>query len=88
MCVCVCVWCVCVVCLCVVCLCVVCVCVCGVFVCGVCECFLKNTYLQHVPLHGNNTCSRTHMILCLSFWSVFGTTCGNRFRTMTNYRSV
>ena len=28
------------------------------------------------------------MIHCLSFWSVFGTTCGNLFRSMTNYHSV
>ena len=28
------------------------------------------------------------MIHCLSFWSVFGTTCGNLFQTMTNYHSV
>jgi len=44
--------------------------------------FLINIYLQHVPLHGNTTCSSVHMIHCLSFWSVFGTTCGNLFRTM------
>ena len=65
-------------------------CVCSlcvrVFVC--CVCFLINIYLQHVPLHGNTTCSSVHMNHCLSFWSVFGTTCGNLFRTMTNYHSV
>ena len=62
--------------LCVVCeVCMVCVSVCGVF--------LINIYLQHVPLHGNTTCSSVHMIHCLSFWSVFGTTCGNLFRTFT-----
>ena len=64
------VWCVCVVCLCVVCVSV----------------YLINTYLQPVPLDANTTCSGTHVIHCLSFSSVFGTTCGNLFRTMTNYR--
>ena len=65
-----------------------CFCVCGVCVCVyvcvcMCVCFLINIYLQHVPLHGNITCSSVHMIHCLSFWSVFGTTFGNLFRTMT-----
>ena len=78
----VCVWCVCV--------CVCSVCGCGVCVCGVCVCvfFFINIYLQHVPLHSNTTCSSVHVIHCLSFWSVFGTTCGDLFRTMTNYCSV
>ena len=48
----------------------------------------KNIFLQHVPLHGNTTYSSVHVIHCLSFWPVFGTTCGNHFRTMTNNHSV
>ena len=69
-------------------------CVCGVCVMSVVSVlrvlciFLINIYLQHVPLHGNTTCSSVHMIHCLSFWSVFGTTCGNLFRSITNYHSV
>ena len=59
-----------------------------VFVCvggWVCVCgfFFINIYLQPVPLHGNTTCFSVHVIHCLSFWSVFGTTCGDLFRTMT-----
>jgi len=94
-CVCVWVWCVyvmCVWCMGVVCVCgmwCVCVCGCGVCMwCGVGVVFFINIYLQHVPLHGNTTCSSVHVIHCLSFWSVFGTTCGDVFRTMTNYQSV
>jgi len=63
------------------------VCVCGVW--WMCLIFFWiNIYLQHVPLHGNTRCSSVHMIHCLFFWSVFGTTCGNLFQTMTNYHSV
>ena len=102
-CVCVCVGCVLCVCVCVcvcgggwcvyVCVWCVCGCVWGVFglcvLLGVCVCvFFINIYLQHVPLHGNTTCSSVHVIHCLSFWSVFGTTCGNVFRKITNYHSV
>jgi len=95
---CVCAWvCVCGVCVCVRVVCVrvcawVCVCVCLWFVwcvCGVCVCVFINIYLQHVPLHGNTTCSSVHVIHWLSFWSVFSTTCVVvLFRNMTNYHSV
>jgi len=40
----------------------------------VCVFFYINIYLQHVPLHGNTTCSSVHVIHCLFFWSVIGTT--------------
>ena len=36
--------------------------------------FKINIYLHHVPLHGNTTCSSVHVIHCLFFWSVIGTT--------------
>ena len=63
------------VCVCVcVCLCLcVCVCVCLCLFVSVClylcvrVFFFINIYLQHVPLHGNTTCSSVHVIHCLSF---------------------
>ena len=45
------------------------VCDCGVGVWCVQCVFFNKYYLQHVPLHGNTTCSSVHMIHCLSFWS-------------------
>ena len=48
--------------------------------------FFIHIYLQHVPLHGNTTCSSVHVIHCLSFWSVIGTTSRDLCLTSSIFR--
>ena len=69
-----------------------CLCFCGVcgmcFMLCLCLFYFVNIYLHLFPLLVNTEISSVHAIQSLSFWSIFATTCGDLFRTMTNYHSI